>query len=227
MISVVIPVYNNQSTLIELYSQLRYELTLAKSSFEVIFINDFSTDCSLSVIESLIQQYKNVSCLNNKKNIGQNLSLLRGIKAARGNSIIVMDADLQDSPRYLRELLVSLNSGNEAVFLLRNGQYQAISRMFTSRVLKGVVQYITGLNMKAGTYFVMTSSLAHRLLDQQIKYPIITIMVYTLSISTKYIEGHRNHNQGVTSYSTLKRVKYGMRAIYCAIQCKRLQTKLN
>ena len=103
-ISVVIPLYNEDESLGELYSWIDKVMKANSFSYEVIFVNDGSTDRSWQVIDDLSKQSKNVKGISFRRNYGKSPALYCGFKEAQGDVVVTMDADLQDSPDEIPEL---------------------------------------------------------------------------------------------------------------------------
>ena len=102
-ISVVIPVFNEEESLPELYQWITR--TLAEEyTFEVVFIDDGSSDDSWKIIRNLSEQHTNVSGMKFKRNYGKSAALFCGFQKAAGDVVVTMDADLQDSPEEIPEL---------------------------------------------------------------------------------------------------------------------------
>ena len=103
-ISVVIPLYNEDESLPELYAWIERVMQANKFSFEVIFVNDGSTDHSWDVIKELAARSEHVKGIKFRRNYGKSPALYCGFKEAQGDVVITMDADLQDSPDEIPEL---------------------------------------------------------------------------------------------------------------------------
>ena len=103
-ISVVIPLYNEAESLPELYAWIERVMQEHHFSFEVIFVNDGSTDDSWKIISSLSENNSHVKGIKFRRNYGKSPALYCGFKVAEGNVVITMDADLQDSPDEIPEL---------------------------------------------------------------------------------------------------------------------------
>ena len=97
-LSIVIPLFNEEESLPELLSWIDHALASLSVNFEVILIDDGSTDGSWSVIESLIPQHPPVTAIRFSKNYGKSQALHAGFARAKGRVVVTMDADLQDSP---------------------------------------------------------------------------------------------------------------------------------
>lgn len=109
-ISVVVPLFNEQESLIELHEWIKSSLTNAGYSFELIFIDDGSLDGSWKTIEVLSKQNKNVRGFRFAKNFGKSQALNAGFKFAKGEYIATLDADLQDSPEELPSMISKLKN---------------------------------------------------------------------------------------------------------------------
>ena len=103
-ISVVIPLYNEEESLPELQAWIQRVMKANGFSYEIIFINDGSTDHSWQVIEQLASQHKEIKGIKFRRNYGKSPALFCGFEKAEGDVVITMDADLQDSPDEIPEL---------------------------------------------------------------------------------------------------------------------------
>ena len=97
-ITVIVPLYNEEESLPELYAWIERVMNANGFSYEVIFVNDGSTDRSWQVIEQLAEKSDKVKGIKFRRNYGKSPALYCGFKAAEGDVVITMDADLQDSP---------------------------------------------------------------------------------------------------------------------------------
>lgn len=104
--SVIIPVLNEEESLPELVSQIEKAFAKLKKKFEIIFIDDGSTDTTLSLLKKYASDNSHIRVFSFRKNLGKSVALTLGFKEARGEFIVTMDADLQDDPANI-ELLVN------------------------------------------------------------------------------------------------------------------------
>ena len=116
-ISVVIPVYNSSKILSELSNQLKNSLSKTSNKFEVIFVNDFSSDESWSKIVELSSQNKFIKGINLKKNYGQHNAIMAGLNHVSGSYIVLMDDDLQHSPNYVPKIVDELKKGYDVCYV--------------------------------------------------------------------------------------------------------------
>ena len=103
-LSIIIPLFNEEESLLELHQWIQKVMIVNKFSYEIIFIDDGSTDSSWQVIENISKQDKNVRGIRFLKNYGKSQALNAGFIEANGEVVITMDADLQDSPEEIPEL---------------------------------------------------------------------------------------------------------------------------
>ncbi|WP_320415055.1 glycosyltransferase, partial [Candidatus Thermokryptus mobilis] len=115
LISIVIPLYNEVESLPELYQQIINVVRENKYNYEIIFVDDGSDDGSLDVIKKIRKGDKNVKFISFRRNYGKSAALAVGFEHAKGDVIITMDADLQDDPREIPNLLKKLNEGFDLV----------------------------------------------------------------------------------------------------------------
>lgn len=117
LISIVIPIYNEQENIKELYNSLSN--TLSEQNYEIIFVNDGSTDDSYSIVQEISEKDSKVKLLSFTRNFGHEAATTAGIEYAKGNAIIVMDGDLQDPPELIPDMIKLWQSGYEVVYAER------------------------------------------------------------------------------------------------------------
>jgi glycosyltransferase involved in cell wall biosynthesis len=117
--SVVIPVLNEEQTIPELCARLSKVVASVGGEWEVIYVNDGSTDRSFKTITGLRTQYPFLKALDLSRNFGHQAALKAGLDRARGRAVILMDGDLQDSPEALPELIAKWRAGFEVVYAIR------------------------------------------------------------------------------------------------------------
>ena len=223
-LSVVIPLYNNALAILELTERI-YNQVNDVISYELIFVNDCSTDNTHDVLKSLANGYSSLRFINLEKNIGQQSATLEGMRKARGEMIIVMDGDLQDQPELIPHLLKVNSSSGISIFVKRLGAYQSRSRMLTSRLFKFILQIFTGLHPNAGSFYLIDSQVKERLLAAcgHLKKPYLTVMIALLSDRIEYLEAIRDISQYPSSFTFSKRLKYAYIAAFCAIKTRRIK----
>lgn len=223
-ITVVVPVYNNETSIKELTQLLNSQAEELGLSTEIIYINDASRDRSRNILRELSKQNPQLKLIDHEVNEGQQKSILKGISLARGECIVVMDADLQDRPELIGPLYSSITGPDQVAFVLRKGIYQSFERMLTSNILKLLVRGLTGLHHKAGTYYIFHRSLLPKLwhIAESCPFPYTSIMVNACAGSVDYVPGVRFKGQGKSSYSFKRRLKTAYTAVRCSFYCGKL-----
>ena len=148
-ISVIVPLYNEEGSLTKLFEWIDKVMTENKFSYEVIFINDGSTDGSWKVIEDLKAQSPNVSGIKFRHNYGKSPALYCGFRAAKGDVVITMDADLQDSPDEIPELYsMIMNDDYDLVSGWKKKRYDAkLTKNLPSKIYNATARTVTGLKL--------------------------------------------------------------------------------
>lgn len=145
-ISVVIPLYNEEESLPELYAWIERVMKANNFTFEVIFINDGSKDNSWKVIESLSQQSEHVKGIKFRRNYGKSPALYCGFKEAMGDVVITMDADLQDSPNEIPELYNMITKqGFDLVSGYKEKRYDPLSKTLPTKLFNATARKISGI----------------------------------------------------------------------------------
>jgi glycosyltransferase involved in cell wall biosynthesis len=147
LISIVIPLFNEVESLPELYQQIIDVVKENKYRYEIIFIDDGSDDGSLDVIKKIKRGDKNVKFISFRRNYGKSAALAVGFEHASGDVIITMDADLQDDPREIPNLLKKLDEGFDLVSGWKKKRYDPITKTIPSRIFNFVVSTLTGIKI--------------------------------------------------------------------------------
>lgn len=148
MISVVIPIYNEQDNIDPLYEKLACELPLLGRDFEVILVNDGSNDCSEAKLNEVSHKDKRFKVLNLRRNFGQTAAMMAGIDYAKGEIIVPMDGDLQNDPADIKRLIEKLDEGFDVVSGWRKDRQDAAwKRKFPSRIANRLISWISGVHL--------------------------------------------------------------------------------
>jgi glycosyltransferase involved in cell wall biosynthesis len=147
-ISVVIPLLNERDSLNELYGQLRSVLAQATGGgYEIIFVDDGSTDGSFEVIRGLRQHDNRVKCIRFRRNYGKSAALAVGFDHAHGSIIVTMDADLQDDPEEIPNLVARVRDSADMVSGWKKLRHDPITKTLPSKFFNFVVSRMTGIRL--------------------------------------------------------------------------------
>ena len=147
MISVVVPLLNEEATLEELYREIATALEPRGEPFEVVFVDDGSTDRSLDVLHHLHDTAENVVVVHLRRNFGKAAALKAGFLEARGEIIVTIDADLQDDPAEIPQLLVKLDEEFDLVSGWKTRRSDPFLRRLFSRIFNATTGLISGVRL--------------------------------------------------------------------------------
>ncbi len=148
VVSVVIPVYNEEAGLPALYARLYPALDALKLAYEVVFINDGSYDRSAALLAEQFERRPDVTrVILFDGNFGQHRAILAGFEHCRGERIVTLDADLQNPPEDIRLLLDAMDQGHDCVGSIRRDRQDSIWRRWASRAMNRLRRRLTGIVM--------------------------------------------------------------------------------
>lgn len=146
-ISVIIPLYNEDESLPELHNWIQRVMNANQYSYEIIFVNDGSTDRSWEVIEELQREDTNVRGIKFRRNYGKSPALYCGFKVVEGNVVITMDADLQDSPDEIPALYkMIMEDGYDLVSGYKQKRYDPLSKTIPTKLFNATARKISGIH---------------------------------------------------------------------------------
>jgi glycosyltransferase involved in cell wall biosynthesis len=154
-LSVVIPVHNEESSLLPLYDRLVGVIEIFEKSFEIIVVDDCSTDGSRELLANLVEHDERLRAVMLRRNFGQAAALAAGFEMARGRTVIAMDGDLQHAPEDIPALLEKISEGYDVVSGWRaNRVDHALTRRLPSRIANWLIAKASGVELRDfGTTF--------------------------------------------------------------------------
>lgn len=147
MLSIIVPVFNEEESLRELLREICESCEANSIEFEVIFIDDGSNDSSWNVIDDLAARDERVSGIRFRRNFAKAAALTAGMRAARGSSIMMMDADLQDDPAEIPQFLAKRDEGYDVVNGWKQRRLDPWHKVYPSKVFNWLVGRLTGLKL--------------------------------------------------------------------------------
>lgn len=146
-VSVIVPVYNEQASLVQLVDEILSGVGGSVSSVEILLIDDGSTDGSWDQICRLSQRSPEVSGIRFRRNFGKAAALTAGMQAATGDLILMLDADLQDDPAEFPQMLRQIDDGYDVVNGWKQRRLDPWHKVYPSKVFNWMVGYLTGLEL--------------------------------------------------------------------------------
>jgi undecaprenyl-phosphate 4-deoxy-4-formamido-L-arabinose transferase len=207
-ISVVIPVYNEEDNLRELGERLIRTLTGMDRTFEIIFVDDGSTDHSWQLLTELNGQYPQyVRALQFHRNFGQHQAIFAGFQAARGQVMVTLDADLQNPPEEIPRLVAKLEEGYDTVGGWRENRRDSLFRRLPSLLVNYVMSRVTGVKLR--DYGCMLRAYRRQVIDSinqcQESSSFIPALANLFSHRVAEIPvGHAERERGQSKYSLIK-----------------------
>ncbi|AQQ67636.1 glycosyltransferase [Microbulbifer agarilyticus] len=144
-LSIIVPVFNEQEVL-ELFHHrlLRVLSTLDEDTFEILYINDGSSDRSWEILQTLSAINADIHCINLTRNFGKEAALTAGIEHARGQAITILDADLQDPPELIPEMLAAWRCGYDVVNMKRSARLgESKFKVWTAHLYYRILDYLS------------------------------------------------------------------------------------
>jgi glycosyltransferase involved in cell wall biosynthesis len=147
-ISVAIPLLNEEESLLELTQWIDKVMKANNFSYEIIFVDDGSTDGSWNLIQELSKNYDTVKAIKFRRNYGKSPGLQKAFEAAKGDVVITMDADLQDSPEEIPELYCMIkDDGYDLVSGWKKKRYDPITKTIPTKLYNGVTRMMSGIKL--------------------------------------------------------------------------------
>lgn len=209
-ISIVVPLLNEDESLVELERWIKQVMDANNFSYEVIMIDDGSTDKSWAIIEALSAKNPSIKGIKFRRNYGKSAALHEGFAVAKGDVVITMDADLQDSPEEVPELYkMIMEEGWDLVSGWKKKRYDPLSKTIPTKLYNGVTRVMTGIKLndmncglKAYKNDVVKSIEVYGEMHRYI--PVLASHAGYKKIGEKVVQ-HQARKYGTTKFGGLKR----------------------
>jgi dolichol-phosphate mannosyltransferase len=213
-ISVVTAVFNEQECIEELVKRLSSTLSALTDSYEIIIVDDGSTDTSWEIISRLQSQYSNLRALKFSRNFGHHIALTAGLDLAKGSAVIVMDSDLQDAPEDIPKLLQGLKS-SDIVLARRKSRQHGMLKQVLSKTFYKCLSKLSNIEFdpEVGIFRAMNRPVVNEmcLLRERTRFFLGIAQWVGFSTSTVDVE-HRQRFAGETKYPLSKQLALAMEA---------------
>ncbi len=209
-LSIVIPVYNSEKIVFKLHEKLIKTLSGMAINFELILVNDCSTDNSWEKLKTLVSSDPHVQAILFRKNYGYDNAVMAGLRLAKGNYIVVMDDDLQHEPEDIPNLLQEIKKGFDVVYVNFKKKEYSVFKNLGSWLNGKIAQLI--INKPKGLYLSAYKILRKEIVSEIIKYdgpfPYIDGLIFQVSSSIHQIMGiHNERFAGKGNYSLGRSLK--------------------
>lgn len=216
LISIVVPVFNEESTLEILYMELnRVVSQMEQYDIEYLFVNDGSKDKTLSLLKTMADKDEKVKYISFSRNFGKEAALLAGLQNAKGDLVVTMDADMQDPPALLPKLVAYVESGeyDNAATRRVSRKGEPIIRSFFARMFYKLMRHMTDINIVDGArdYRVMSRQMVDSILSLQ-EYNRFSKGIFAwVGFETKWVEFENvERSAGETKWNFWKLLRYSV-----------------
>lgn len=216
-VSVLVPVYNNASTVNELHDRLVATLEAMDREFEIVFVNDGSADGSLAALRQLATDDPRCVVLSLSRNFGQHPAISAGLSRATGDLTVLMDADLQDRPEELPRLLQAFDDEPDVDIVYTTFEIEGGGRSrVTSRLFHALFARLSDVHIPAnlGTYRVFSAAVRRALLDYPERSAVYGPLMAQMGFVNRYVQVGRDQAVGrVSSYTFRRRLSLAVSSI--------------
>lgn len=215
--SVVVPVYNEESVVKESYSRLSKVMKTLDGDYELIFVNDGSTDLTANIIKELYKNDSKVKLLNFSRNFGHQIAITAGIEHSVGDAVVIIDADLQDPPEAIIEMVKKWKEGFQVVYGKRSRRKgETFFKKITAFVFYRLLKILTSIDipLDAGDFRLIDSKVRDSLKLIGEKNRFLRGLISWVGFKQTYITYIREERfAGETKYPIGKMIKFALDAI--------------
>ena len=217
MISVVLPIYNEEKGLSSFVDDLYNQMKNINQKFEIILVNDGSTDQSLQLIQSLCANYSELKFIGLSRNFGHQIAVSAGIDYASGDQVILMDADGQDPSELIPDLVHKMNEGYDVVYAKRiKRANESFMKKWTASIFYKILNKITSIEIPVdtGDFRIINRKVVNALKQMPEKQRYLRGQIAWLGFKQTPIEYERKgRNAGETNYTYKKMIGLAFDAI--------------
>jgi glycosyltransferase involved in cell wall biosynthesis len=216
-LSVVAPCFNEEGVLHELYRRISQVLDGSGASWELVLVNDGSRDRTPEIMRELHAQDERVKVVDFARNFGHQIAVTAGMDYAQGDAVVLIDADLQDPPELILEMLAKWREGYEVVYAIRaERKGETWFKEFTAKMFYRIIYKITDINipMDTGDFRLMDRKVVNALKTMHEKHRFMrgmSVWVGFRQTGVKYVRAERY--AGETKYPLKKMLKFAMDGI--------------
>ena len=212
-VSVIVPVYNGSETLAQLAARVEAVMTAAGTSFEIIFVNDGSSDTSWRTLQQLVPEHPLVRAVDLMRNFGQHNAILCGLRLARYDVCVTMDDDLQNPPEEIPKLLAELDAGFDVVYGVPAAQQHSLGRNIASEITKITLSGAMGASAarNASAFRALRTALRDGFISYQGPWVFIdALLTWSTNRFGSVRVKHESRRQGRSGYTLRRLLKHGM-----------------
>ena len=216
-LSVIIPIYNEETNIPTLYERLRGVLDPMGLRYEFIFINDGSRDKSLQLVQTLALRDERVRFIDFSRNFGHQIAVTAGLDLSVGEAVVIIDADLQDPPELIVPLYQKLQEGYEVVYAKRRSrQGESAAKKLTAKLFYRILASITNISIPVdtGDFRIISRKVVDALKQMPEQNKFIRGQISWIGYRQTYVEYDRAERAGgETGYTYRKMIRLALDGI--------------
>jgi polyisoprenyl-phosphate glycosyltransferase len=212
LISVVVPMYFEEEVAQECYNRLRSVMKENQYNYEFVFVNDGSTDRTMDILLEIAQNDKKVKVINFARNFGHQTAVTAGVDYATGDAIVIIDADLQDPPEVIPDLIAKWQEGYDVVYAKRKTRKgESWFKLVTAKYFYKFLNYMSDIEIPkdTGDFRIIDRKVADVFRQMTERNRFVRGMISWVGFRQTYIEYERDERfAGETKYPFKKMVKF-------------------
>jgi polyisoprenyl-phosphate glycosyltransferase len=212
LISVIVPMYFEEGVARECYERLKKVMEKNDYQFELIFVNDGSTDRTLDILDEIAEKDKRAKVINFSRNFGHQIAVTAGIDFAKGDALIIIDADLQDPPELIPELINKWQEGYDVVYAKRKERKgETWFKLITAKYFYKFLNYMSDIDIPkdTGDFRLVDRKVANVFKKMTERNRFVRGMFSWIGFRQTYVEYERDERfAGETKYPFRKMIKF-------------------
>jgi dolichol-phosphate mannosyltransferase len=217
LISVVVPIFNEEETIPELVARLTKSVGNISTEYELIFIDDGSTDQSLNLLKTFAKENDHIKFISLSRNFGHQNAMMAGLQNSNAKTIVIMDGDLQDPPELIPALYKKLNEGYKIVYAKRaNRKGESYFKLATAKLFYRILKRITAIDipLDTGDFRIISAGVLKELLQMNESSKFLRGQISWLGFSQSYVNYERDERKfGQTKFSLKKMIRFAFDGI--------------
>jgi len=215
--SIIVPVFNEEKVIIVTYEKLKKVMDTTNQQYELLFVNDGSMDKTAQILSEICQKDTNVKLINFSRNFGHQIAISAGMDNALGQAVVVIDADLQDPPEIILQMIEKWKEGYEVVYAMRKQRKgETFFKKWTAAMFYRLLRYITDIDIPVdtGDFRLIDRKVCNVMKNIKEKNRFVRGLICWVGfrqIAVEYIREDRF--AGETKYSLRKMIKLSLDAI--------------
>jgi len=213
-LTVVLPIYNEENGIDELYKRLTIVLEAMKITYDLLFIDDGSRDASYEVLHQLHEQDPRVRVIKFSRNFGHHIAVTAGLDHAHGRAVVLMDSDLQDQPEEIPKLYQKLQEGYDVVYAIRKNKKFSWWKKTTSSMFRWVMKKILRYEIQGGIFRILRDTVVQKVRECRETDRLVIGLINWVGFRQTGIEvEHGARFAGESKYSFTKMLRLALNAV--------------